>query len=209
MEKSRKTVKSIWDNKFRSYAPEIAALLPQRWDESTEESLCNMGVYAKFAHYLLHEYKTAQNSFLEVDPVLGYLSVALNMAKVKFKVTGMAATKLFLTCLDPKGQTEEALWYKGLRRTIMSVCFQRTVKSGAGFDKSAPPVYLHHSRDMAAALMKVDEAEQPMASLRKLVLRSLFQTGGRTAEVAWLSWDGMQWDSFFNCVFIEVRSCRR
>jgi len=47
---------------------------------------------------------------------------------------------------------------------------------------------------MNAAYAKKNDGE---AARRKLVLATLQRSAGRSSEVAWITWDGLEWDRHF------------
>jgi len=54
---------------------------------------------------------------------------------------------------------------------------------------------------MNAAYAKKNDGE---AARRKLVLATLQRSAGRSSEVAWITWDGLEWDRHFTCLKMEV-----
>lgn len=205
--KQRENVLRIFEE-FRLSDAAVVAMLPVPWDALPEETLCSQEVYASFAHYLLHVYKPAGGAsgdeFLAHGSIQQYLGIVLNLAKNKFAHGGNPASRLFFTCLDKDSNTDSAVWLHGIRRTINRTSFHRSYKSGVSTDLSATPLYLSDTREMSAAFMADVDAPSTSAT-RNLIIRSAFQSAGRSSEVAWLTWDGLEWDKYFNCVFVEVR----
>lgn len=74
--------------------------------------------------------------------------------------------------------------------------------SGQSQDTSPDPIYLEEIAHMAEHLSKLNTST---ATLHKFVIRCLWSTAGRAGEVTWLSWDALNWDPHFKCVFVEVR----
>ena len=60
--------------------------------------------------------------------------------------------------------------------------------------KSETPVYSNDVYNMIQAYSKKDGAE---AATRKFVLSTLQRSAGRSSEVAWITWDGLEYDSGF------------
>ena len=54
----------------------------------------------------------------------------MNIAKDRLKATGGPKVKLFLTCLDPNANTEEATWFRGLTGNMKRELFERNVTAG-------------------------------------------------------------------------------
>ena len=71
---------------------------------------------------------------------------------------------------------------------------------GRGWTR-ATPVYVEHLRAMAKALSREGSSESAM---RKLALTCCHQSAGRSSEVAWITWRGIDWDPHFKCCFVEV-----
>ena len=44
----------------------------------------------------------------------------------------------------------------------------------------------------------------PQAARRALAVLCLWLAAGRAGETAWLSFEGISWDAFFKCPFVEV-----
>ena len=123
-----------------------------RFEEMPQSILSNTEVYALFASYLTREYKQegGRNSgdFLAYDSVLGYFGSIMNQAKDKFKATGTDKARLFFTCVDSDANTEAALWYKGLMKTLKRELFERSKVEGEVMDQSATSLFLSHIRSM-------------------------------------------------------------
>lgn len=65
----------------------------------------------------------------------------------------------------------------------------------------AAPVYL---ADVALMVRSYARAGTVEGATRKLAIMSTQRAAGRSSEVAWTTWDGMQWDKKFRHVFCEV-----
>lgn len=103
--------------------------------------------------------------------------------------------------MDTKSSTEQAIWLRGLKRNLKREAFQILQEQGKERDQSDPPIYLCHVKSISSALSKVGSAE---ASIRKIIINTLYRSVGRSSEVAWLTWDGFEWDPYFQCAFVEV-----
>ena len=58
------------------------------------------------------------------------------------------------------------------------------------------PVYLVHVKGMSQVYaIAGDGAEATAAATRKFGIKSLWKSSGRSSEVSWCTWDGMQWDA--------------
>ncbi len=173
-------------NLFRLYSPDVARKLPAPWDELPEEILCTNenDIYGLFAHFLLNVYLIevgeSKGQFLKVDPVTNYFSTSINLAFVKFHAKGSDKTKLFFTCLNFKAGTPESKWLIGMKKEITRVCFQRSIAAGEELDHSETPLYHKLFRLMIRAYSREGS---PDAADRKLVLQSLWSSGGRSSEV--------------------------
>eukprot|EP00873_Tetraselmis_striata_P036644 jgi/Tetstr1/456908/TSEL_043578.t1 len=118
----------------------------------------------------------------------------MNMAANKYKAIGTNGSKLFFTCLDINSTTSEAKWWKGLRANIKRLLFQRARDAGDQLDNSETPIYSSDVCNMNAAYAQKNDGE---AARRKLVLATLQRSAGRSSEVAWITWDGLEWDRHF------------
>lgn len=61
-------------------------------------------------------------------------------------------------------------------------------------DKSETPIY---SADVCKMIMAYAKKDGPEAATRKFVLSTLQRSAGRSSEVAWITWDGLEYDSGF------------
>jgi len=177
-------------DKFKKY-PEFHNL--------PEQLACSTALYEQFSHFLVHVYKIEQRGPncgqpLMFSSVLDYLGILVNMAADTYLATGTNDTKLFFTCLDINSTTRAAKWWRGLRANIKRLLFQRTRDAWEQPDNSETPVYSGDICRMNAAYAKKDTGE---AARRKLVLTTLQRCAGRTSEVAWVTWDGLEWDQHF------------
>ena len=85
----------------------------------------------------------------------------------------------------------------GLSGTSGVLLFNDLVMPGEPLDKSETPVYRNDVYNMIQAYSKKDGAE---AATRKFVLSTLQRSAGRSSEVAWITWDGLEYDSGFKWV---------
>jgi hypothetical protein len=120
---------------FRTSVPSLTQCFPLPWAELSEGILCSADVYSRFAHYLLYQYTIGEGAknageHLRASSVLNFLGCLINLAAAKFKAAGSADTKLFFTCLDNDSTTEAARWYKGTRKKIKRILFERLRDSG-------------------------------------------------------------------------------
>lgn len=196
----------IFDDKFRHSTPERAAILPQAWADLPESVVCSMPMYDHFATFLCKEYKIPAGSpnagdFLSCGVVLNYLAILLNHASAKYKATGSDASKLFLTCLDTSSCTDAARWYNGMKKNVQRELFARAMDAGEDLDQSATPLYRQHLLAVNAAYSREGSAE---AAMRKFALQLLKQAAGRSKEISWMTWEGLEWDIEFHCLFAEV-----
>ena len=83
----------------------------------------------------------------------------------------------------------------GLSGTSGVLLFNDLVMPGTEpLDKSETPVYRNDVYNMIQAYSKKDGAE---VATRKFVLSTLQRSAGRSSEVAWITWDGLEYDSGF------------
>jgi hypothetical protein len=44
---------------------------------------------------------------------------------------------------------------------------------------------------------------------RMFCLTTLQRSAGRTTEIAFCTWDGIEWDVFYRCAFVDILQVRR
>ena len=72
--------------------------------------------------------------------------------------------------------------------------FKRSRDAGDQLDNSETPVYSCDVKKMNKAYATKDGSEPAM---RKFCLTNLQRAAGRTGEGAWVTWDGLGWDTLF------------
>jgi len=121
--------------------------------------------------------------------------------QTKFKSKGNPESVVFFTCLEIRSNTDAALWLRGMKKNVKRVTFERAKEEGMSTDKSKVPVYLHHIQKMAAAWSEKGGA---VDAVRKFQVLCLWLAAGRSSETAWMSWDSMDYDTNFCCLFAEM-----
>ena len=195
------TVRRLWD----TFATTREGTRPPSWNQLDEAMLTDRQLYDDFFNFITHEYLITSGEHvgqtLSVGTLGTYMSNFIRQACDKFRHKGNDNTKLFFTCLDPNCQTDEAVWFRSLKNGYLNAAFSRDVAAGKQIDNSDPPVYSEHIRLMVKAYSTVNTLA---AAFRKLVIITLWCTVGRSGESAGLTWDGLEWDPHFKCVFVVV-----
>jgi hypothetical protein len=145
---------------------------------------------------------THKGKHLSTDTALNYLSSAMNQASSRFKATTVSdATRLFFTCLDPNSFTDEAQWLKRVKKEVIRWNFQRAMLAGEKMDHSAEPLFLEDVKAMCKSYAKEGSRQ---AARRKLAIKTLYQSAGRSSEIAFMHLDGMYFCRKFQCVIADV-----
>ena len=113
-----------------------------------------------------------------------------------------AETRLFFSCLIPKGTNEEAKWMYGVKKNIVRFLFEVFKKTGETIDHSVQPSYKQHVFDLVQAY--TNHGWTPENSRRSLEVNGLRQVAGRPAEMAWLLTESMDFDPFYKQLFSEL-----
>ena len=81
------------------------------------------------------------------------------MAKDRFYANGTAETRDFFNCLEKRSNAPAAIWFRGLRKNITDVTFERAKISGLPMDHSEPPIYGIHVQSMMRAFARADSRD--------------------------------------------------
>jgi hypothetical protein len=96
----------------------------------------------------------------------------------------------FFTCLNKESRGSSRVWLTGMRDNMSRMFFKRSMISGEEQDKSSPPLYLCHVKDMSKSLARKGGRE---AASRKFAIKSLHLAAGRSGEVAYMSYRRLAW----------------
>ena len=128
---------------FRNHEEALLKRYPKPWPELPEAFVCARELYEMLAGWLTRGYVSDvgenKDKFLHFATIEIYFNGFLNMASVKFKLHGCAATREFFQCSDEKSTGPEAKWLKSLKDRMNRVCFLRDQESGVEQDNSAIP----------------------------------------------------------------------
>jgi hypothetical protein len=117
--------------------------------------------------------------------------------------------------------SQVAKQYHRLRKNVRRVCFDRQMEAGEEVDKSEgefAPTYCPSAHWLSVclcaapmcitaviALMTAYAREgSAEAAERKLASWSLWQSVGRSSEVSWCTWDGLEYDPELKAMFVEI-----
>ena len=157
-------------------------------------------LWEAFAGYLVHVHKKSGDVHLAASTVRNYLGAVLNAAQRIFqdKQRGLPQgvvneAQTFFLCLVKLGGTPSWLWLSKLKRNVDRLCFIRCKKSGAKMDHSAKPLSLLALRKVIENYARCGNCAE--AARRNLALLHAWLAVGRSAEVAWSSFDGRSFDA--------------
>ena len=171
---------------------------PTTMDSITAEQACTKQLYEEFAGYLATEYRCTQGknkgNYLKMGPAASYLNSLASQLSNKYKHVS-DATRLFFTCKEKQGSSDEWVWFNGVRSNMKGIIMERGARRGEQTDASAPPIYPSHVDKMVAALSKEGSAHSAVV---KFVLLTTGNVGGRPCEPQYLSLQGMRDDDEFN-----------
>ncbi|XRB19853.1 hypothetical protein RI054_22g97000 [Pseudoscourfieldia marina] len=193
---SKRTIKNIF-HMFIEAVPEARQITRGHTDldHLPEDVVCSRELYARFAGFLVEQYKIKDGQRLKVNTARNYLNYAIQAGSDRFKANGAPATRLFFTCTDIGSNAEPAVWLQGLRRQMHRALFGHAVEEGACLDQSAAPVYLEHIKRISRALVMEGSQE---ALARRFTLMNLWISAGRASEVQWSTYDTtLKWDAEF------------
>ena len=195
----KKSVLRLYDI-FRSSDDALTRAYPAAWDDLLEASVCCPALYEQFAHFLTSVYVITSGEFkgesLRIGSVLDYWRGLLELAFVKYRKIGSAASKEFFLYKSDTNSSEAA-WLGGMLKSIRRECFQTLVKSGRPMDNSEVPIYLEHIQLCSEAWA---QEGSPKSAFESFATLSAWLIAGRASEVAWVNLDGADWD---------LRHCRQ
>ena len=172
-------------------------------------TLCNRKLWEWFAGFLTQTYKKPAGGALGIKTAKAYFSTMMHLARdqcVRLETENnkkvRAETRLFFSCLIPKGTNEEARWMYGVKKNIVRFLFEVFKKTGETIDNSVQPVYMQHVFDLVQAY--TNHGWTPENSRRSLEANGLRQVAGRPAEMSWLLTESMDFDPFYSQLFSEL-----
>lgn len=78
--------------------------------------------------------------------------------------------------------------------------FQRQMHAAESMDNSAAEIY---PSEVSAIMKSLSIANTQEAAMRKLALKSLWRTCGRSSEASFIHYDSMKWNTLFKCVTVD------
>ena len=168
------------------------------------EFISSIIVWENFAGYIV-QHRKVNGKFLLCDSVINYFQTCFRKAKDRFKdktdLASLQAHKFFSSALDRDNQSDVRDWMKGIKWNLRRICMSREVATeGHIGDASAVPIYKNDLKNMCDHW-----ATQGISgAMRKAVLTSAFQTTGRTAETAYVTHDGFEFDQHRRVTYGEV-----
>ena len=175
--------------------------------ELNTETLCTKGIYERFAHFMGYVYRIPTGSRGAGSPLLmdtgtTYFSTFMNLAKRH--ITDNHASPdaaVFFTCNDHAIHSPNPTWFRGVKRNLERALFLANAEAGNRIRRNVTPVGHTDVKRMVQAYSASGHFEE--AALRKFAILTLYRAGGRAAELKFMTWDNLQWDSTFHCVFTD------
>ena len=157
------------------------------YEEIPPAHLCTRRIFEYYATFLTRIYKIKDSEGNErnyaKDSVLKRLNQAVNRAKKDYGKTN-AETELFFTCLNPRGQTEDAQWYRSMKEVITKEIFQRNVDENEKMDFSSVPVYTKEIAEMNKNL-SLEGSDESVC--RAFELTCLVHISGKTTKYSFIN----------------------
>ena len=192
--------------------PGLGGLLGRSDKLISLEHATNRMVWQHFADFLVYHYiipmGKKKGQPLGVQSAIYYLNTAMQLAS---KVHPGCA---FFLCTDKNvsvDHNEDRKWLENVRQNMWKICFARAVENGDKIDEAATPLYLEHVEAILRAYARstsLSDDQAKRAHRRKLSVLSLWQVAGRSGEIATLSYNKLEWDEHFKCVFVEVNQLK-
>ena len=111
-------------------SPAVSDTVPLHVDLLRESHWTNRVLYELFAGFLAESYvqEAGPNQGAKLNPktALNYLGALVQAARGLCKGQS-AETQLFFACADPGSVTEDAAWYRGVRRNLEDAMFRKAV----------------------------------------------------------------------------------
>ena len=141
----KRNVKRIF-KKFRHAKVEYSQLAPRSLGKLTEAQVANRALWESLATYLVREYKIHAGEFkgkaLKFINVLNYLRSAMRITESRLRTTAGSALREFFSCLDKNSLSNDAIWFRGIKKNILRETFERVKVTGEPIDGSEVPIYL-------------------------------------------------------------------
>ena len=164
------------------------------YEELPPKMLYSRRIFEYYATYLTRHYKIKDADgnlrHYAKDSVLKRLNQSVHRAKKDYGKASPEAELLF-TCLNPRGQTEDAHWFRAMKEVITKEIFQRNVDHNENMDFSSVPVYTKEISEMNRNLALEGSDE---AVCRAFELTCLVQCAGRTTECSFINLNNFRHD---------------
>ena len=112
-----------------------------------------------------------------------------------------AETRAFFDCLDTKISSEAGGWLAGLKKNMKTLGLAKLARDAQELDKSAKAIGCQHMQHISQALARM---ATPAAAMRKMGLKTLYYTCGRSGETRCISLEGLDWDWDAECLAADV-----
>ena len=170
----KSNVKKIFDA-FRIAKPEYKVLAPVPLIQLSAAQMCSRQLWESAVTFLVREYKITTGEHagqaLRHTNVLNYLRSAMRICEDICKQRG--ARQSFWSCLDTGSLSDDAQWFKGLKKNVNRELFERAKVSGESIDGSAVPLYLEDLEALNRAYCKQGSSEAAGARAHRVHPRQI------------------------------------
>jgi hypothetical protein len=140
----KSNVKNIFEA-FRTAKDAYTTLAPVPLIELSNAQMTSRALWESAATFLVREYVIKpgphKGALLKFTNVLNYLRSVMRVCEDICRQRS-GARPVFFSCLDTGSLSDDAQWFKGLKKNVLRETFERAKASGEPLDGSATPIYL-------------------------------------------------------------------
>ena len=140
----KSNVKNIFEA-FRTAKDAYSTLAPVPLIELSDAQMTSRALWESAATFLVREYVIKSGAhkglLLKFTNVLNYLRSVMRVCEDICRQRN-GARPVFFSCLDTGSLSDDAQWFKGLKKNVLRETFERAKASGEPLDGSATPIYL-------------------------------------------------------------------
>ena len=141
----KSNVKNIFEV-FRTAKAAYTTLAPVPLLQLSDAQITCRALWESAATYIVREYVIKsgphKGALLKFTNVLNYLRSAMRICEDICRLRNGGARLVFFSCLDTGSLSDDAQWFKGLKKNVLRETFERAKASGEPLDGSATPIYL-------------------------------------------------------------------
>ena len=205
------------------------AIVQDMWLTLDEDELCRRVVYEQFVYYMTFTARVnsgrTKGEHYKPGTIAGMIGILLAKAQERFRTSQDVETVDFLKCLGDQAHPS-LTWLRGLKQQNERGHFDLTKKKGIEPKRTvAPPVYRMHVKSVSKAYSRsefiillfsysmtefssnltviISGAEFFLgeSARRRLTCLSAYQGAGRSSEIAFTTFDQMEYDPLYRCLF--------